>query len=498
MIKNNRIVNRFVLTLIILCLSLVSVDSFAQLWMQRVYGGQSYDFGREVIQTADDGYLIAGSTGSFGLESAEVMLIKTTDLGHVEWRKYYGGPFADQAESMELGLDGNYVVGGFTERIGKSYDAYALKIEPDGDTIWTKHYGGELWDFAKQLVTLSDGGVALFGQTYSYGAGNGDFYLLRLNADGDTLWTKTYGGPELESGESIALMPDGGFALAGFTESYGAGGRDGYLVRTDADGDTLWTKTYGGVEDDHIYAVCTTLSGGLALAGGTNSQGAGKSDFMILKVDASGVYEWSFIDGGPLDDYWYDLIEDGVGNFIAVGYTEDGPGGLDDYKIIRVGPDSIWNGVATSYGGGGTERAYDIKQTSDNGYVIIGNSDGFLFRFDDVYLVKTDYDGVTIPFVDVSVDEIITEDQTFKVAIGPNPFFEIPTLQIQNFTELQSSLDSPIEIKVYSAVGSLVYTSEANRGITRLTGLEVSKGIYAYQLVSGGSVLATGKMVSLR
>ncbi len=474
------------------------VHGFSQEMFQRVYGGQSYDFGCEVIQTPDDGYLIAGSTGSFGLESAEIMVIKTDPNGYVEWRRYYGGPYADHAESMELTEDGNLIISGFTERTGKSYQAYALKLTMDGDTIWSKHYGGALWDFAREVLPLTDGGYALFGQTYSYGEGEGDFYLIRLDSEGDTLWTKTYGGPQLESGESIALASDGGFFLAGYTESFGAGKKDVYVVRTDADGDTIWTRTYGGVEDDFGYAVVATNDGGFVVVGGSfnnpNSIDV-DGDFMMQKADADGNHVWLRVDDINGEEYWMDAIEDQIGNITVVGYTGDGGFGKEDARITGVDANGYWNGVARTIGSMENDRAFAVKETSDNGYIMVGRTGGFLNRFDDVYLVKMNYEGHTAP-PELGVNEIEIDGSSYEVTIGPNPFHGAPSVFVQNYNDLVTKLDDPIVFRLFNAVGQELLETEVNSGNTRIE-LEISSGVYSYQLVSGRSLLATGVAVKL-
>lgn len=469
----------------------------AQITFQRVYGGESYDYGREVIQTPDNGFLIAGSTGSFGLESAEVMLLKTNENGYVEWRKYYGGPYADQAVSMDTSIDGNLILTGVTETTNKSYQVYALKLTMDGDTIWSKSYGGDVWDFGQKVISLTDGGYALFGQTYSYGEGEGDYYLLRLNSDGDTLWTRTYGGPELESGQSIALASDGGFFLAGHTESYGAGNKDVYIIRTNSDGDTLWTKTYGGSEDDFCYAVTATSDGGFVIAGGTFNNTAGEGDFMMVKFDANGLELWESIWDGSADEYWYDVIEDANQDIVAVGYVEESAFGKEDVRIERLSSDGNWSGVGVSHGSPEHDRAFDVKQTSDGCYVMVGHTGGFLNRFDDVYLIKMDCNGLAI-LPTLSVNEIEVDGTSYKVSIGPNPFLdESPFLYIQNYQTLIKKISNPVKITVYNAVGQAVGSESVYSEKTNLNLEGVDAGVYYYQLQSATSVLATGKMVKL-
>jgi len=480
------------------CLLTVGSTSAQQLFT-RVYGGDSYDAGYEVIETNDNGFLIAGSSGSYdeGL-SSQVLLMKTDDLGYEQWRKTYGGQFADQARSMQASSDGNLFIGGFTETIGASYQMLALKLTMDGDTIWTRKFGGNLWDFCNDVVALSDGGCALFGQTYSYGAGEGDFYLVRLNSDGDTLWTRTYGGAADESGESISLTADGGFYLVGHTESFGAGKKDVYVIRTDAGGDTLWTTTAGGIEDEFAYGSCTTFDDGIVAVGGSFSNSPDEGDFMMYKMDANGSVIDSRIEDGSTDEYWIDVIEDASNNLITVGYVEDSEQGKEDARIQRVTQELNFGGLGASRGSAENDRGFGIKITSDNAYIVVGMTQGFLGRFDDIYLLKMGLDGTDVD-PELGINQITIGDDVFGVALGPNPFYtESPTLFIQGFDQIARSTREPISVRFYNAVGQMILEQQVTSGAEIIRAANFTSGIYSYQLVSGATVLATGKAVSLR
>ncbi|PJA26943.1 MAG: hypothetical protein CO189_08780, partial [candidate division Zixibacteria bacterium CG_4_9_14_3_um_filter_46_8] len=128
-----------------------------------------------------------------------------------------------------------------------------------GDTLWTRTYGGSNWDGAYSVQQTNDGGYIIAGETASFGAGDWDFYLVKTDGTGDTLWTRTYGGSNADVALSVRQTVDGGYIIAGYTESLGAGGKDFFLVKTDAVGDTLWTRTYGGSDWDVAYSVQQTI-----------------------------------------------------------------------------------------------------------------------------------------------------------------------------------------------------------------------------------------------
>jgi len=482
--------------LALVVVALTVQNSGAQQLFTRVYGGDSYDSGYEVIETDDNGFLIAGSSGSFdeGL-SSQILLMKTDDLGYEQWRKTYGGQFSDQARSMQVSADGNLFIGGFTETTDQSYQVLAMKLTMDGDTLWTRQFGGEQWDFCKQLVALPDGGCALFGETHSQGAGEGDFYLIRLNTNGDTLWTRTYGGSQAESGESISITDEGGFYLTGHTESFGSGKKDVYVVKTNEFGDTIWTASIGGIEDEFAFGSCSTFDGGLVAVGGSFSNSPGEGDFMMYKLDSDGNTVGSRIEDGSTDEYWLDVIEDDANNLITVGYVEDSQQGKEDVRIQRVNQELNFDGMGASRGSAENDRGHDIKITSDNAYILTGVTQGFLGRFDDVYLLKMGFDA-TVVNPELGVNEITIGDNVYGVAVGPNPFSnETPTLFIQGYDEIIRKVKAPLRVRFYNTVGQVVLNQPVTSGSTSIRAENFTSGIYSYQLVSGATVLATGKAV---
>jgi predicted secreted protein len=155
---------------------------------------------------------------------------------------------------------------------------------------WYKTYGGTGTDTgAGNIIQTSDGGYAISGDTQSFGAGGNDYWLIKTDADGNMLWNKTYGGAGLDSESDMCQTSDGGYALGGYTNSFGAGGTDFWLVKTDSSGTMQWNQTYGGTDGDAGWSIIQTIDGGYALAGNTASFGAGGTDFYVAKTDEVGV-----------------------------------------------------------------------------------------------------------------------------------------------------------------------------------------------------------------
>jgi uncharacterized delta-60 repeat protein len=304
---------------------------------QDVYGGIDPDYARAIEPTSDGGYIVAGWTESFGAGSHDAWILKLRADGSIDWQRTYGGSAGDEVSSIQQSTDGGYIVAGWTESFGAgSRDAWVLKLRANGSIDWQKSYGGTGYEEASSIRQSSDGGYILAGRAGSFGAGLWDAWLLRLNPDGSVLWQKAYGsidwdvafsaqqttdlgfivsgrragdawvcklnpdgsvswqnlygGPDLDNyhGSFVQQTRDGGFIVAGQTFSFGAGSGDIWLLRLNANSSVSWQKTYGGGVWDGAASIQQTADGGYIVAGATLSFGAGISDGWILKVDSSG------------------------------------------------------------------------------------------------------------------------------------------------------------------------------------------------------------------
>jgi predicted secreted protein len=154
--------------------------------------------------------------------------------------------------------------------------------------LWNQTYGEANGETCYSVVETSDGGFALSGYTISFGAGGGDVWLVKTDSAGNLLWSQTYGGTNWDTGYSVVTTSDGGYIIAGSTNSYGAGGSDFWLIKTDSTGVEQWSQTYGGTSMDESHSVIATSDGGYAIAGSTRSYGAGSTDVYLVKTDELG------------------------------------------------------------------------------------------------------------------------------------------------------------------------------------------------------------------
>jgi hypothetical protein len=205
------------------------------------------------------------------------------------WAKTYGGTGSEHVGSVQLTSDNGYILAGHTSSFGAGLiDGWVLKLDSSGVVQWQKTYGGSSHDFAESVQLTSDNGYIVTGRTESFGAGDSDAWLLKLDSSGIVQWQKTYGGTGYEGDTLIQQTSDNGHILAGRTDSFGAGFYDIWLLKLDSSGVVQWQKTYGGTGYEKVRSVQQTNDGGYIVTARTHSFGAGGSDILLLKLDSNG------------------------------------------------------------------------------------------------------------------------------------------------------------------------------------------------------------------
>lgn len=359
------------------------------LWT-RNFGGPGYDWGSSVQQTSDEGYIVAGSTSSHGTGSLDVWLIKTDPNGDTLWTRTYGGTEPDYANSVQQTSDGGYILTGSTESYGMGRnDVWLLRVDANGDTLWTKTFGKSERDWGNSVRQTSDGGYIITGSIdYSY-LGSGDLWLIKTDTLGNTLWTKIYGGTNPQDGQSVQQTTDGGYIIGGNTATLDTNGFDYdiWVLKTDSKGDTIWTKTFEVTRRDRCSAVEQTADGGYVIAGTTDSYDVGRADVFLIKTDSNGDIFWTKTFGGEYFDWGNSVQQTSDGGYIIAGQTYSyGAGSIDVWLIRTNGKgELLWT---KTFGGSDADYGESVRQTSDGGYIIIGeteSSDGDV----DIWLIKT-------------------------------------------------------------------------------------------------------------
>ena len=254
----------------------------------KTFGGSCKDYGTSVQQTDDD-YIISGYTCSYGAGGYDAWLIKTDSQGNTLWDKTFGGSNYDYGSSVQQTSDGGYIITGHTYTSGAAgTDVLLIKTDSQGNKLWDKTFGGFNYNFGRSVQQTTDGGYIVAGtKTVS---GNRYIWLIKTDSQGNKLWDRTFGGSNGGEGESVQQTSDGGYIITGYTSSSGAGETNVWLIKTDSQGNKLWDRTFGGSNDDIGNSVQQTSDGGYIITGHTYSYstGAGESDVWLIKTDSNG------------------------------------------------------------------------------------------------------------------------------------------------------------------------------------------------------------------
>jgi hypothetical protein len=495
--KRLSLMKRFLLPLLATASLLYGHPAAAQevIWSES-YGGAYAEEGNSGVRTFDGGYAVLGSTYSFGAGDHDIYLLRLDSLGDTLWSQTYGGPATEYGYDIRQLSDAGFIVVGSTRSWGAGdADVYLLRLNFMGGVIWSRTYGGAGKDVGRSVRTIT-GGFIIGGGTSSFGAGYEDFYLIRTDENGDTLWTRAYGGPGGESAFGARQTPDDGFVLCGATGSFGVGYSSMYVVKTNYYGDTLWTNTYGGAKADMGYGIEVALDGGLIMVGSTASYGAGDYDIYLVKTDPYGAVEWEKNYGGTQSDQGYSVRPVSDGGYLIAGTTASYGKGQFDGLAIRTDPIGTVQWQRT-YGGTASDYCY-CSVTDNNSWVLIGHTYSYGKGASDIFLNKIRADGATSVEDDPlsGLPDAFTLEQNY-----PNPFNASTTIA---FTLQQHA---NVTLTLYNVLGQTVRDwpfGELSPGEHSIIwdgfdgyGREAASGIYLYSL-RADSERVTKKMVLLK
>jgi len=472
-----------------------------------------------------------------------VLLVLAPVITHAGWARTYGGADADFGYSIQQTSDGDYIVVGNTKSFSSdssaipSYDLWLLKVDENGNTVWTRTYGGTGYANGYHIQETSDTGYIITGIIENQSYGDMDLWLLKTNSNGDTLWTRIYGMESLfDRGQYVYEMENGGYMVFGETSSFGAGEMDVWILRMDADGDTLWTRTYGGEEDDWltcvqptgqpIWTYCEMLVESWSPSLGGNQ---------LVKIDTTGeIYSDHTIDGnltymqeawggGYVVTGWWSTAPDDPANVVLAktdiwdpeqyewietwgeaGQVDKGicvepiynetscyivTGGWDCYgstmgdvflskRVTFGGEGENWTRV---YGGNESDGGVRVLQTDDGGYIVLGTTESFGAGKSDIWLIKIDSLGY------IGVEEPITLE-THPDWLVANPIGRTVTLRA-------SEASLPLDLAVFDASGRQVDEIRLSSGTVQW-GQGQPTGVYFIRQMSENPI--THKVVLVR
>ncbi len=358
------------------------------LWTQ-TYGGGGSEWCRAVEETADGGFILAGQTNGSGAGGFDMYLIKTDRHGIQVWERTYGGSSDDYCFDVRVTADGGYILGGTTQSSGAGgRDMYLVKVNGAGNLVWEGTFGGAMDENCYSVWQTRDGGYILGGETSSMGAGETDMYAVRTDANGNLLWQRTYGFSAQDECQSVQQTSEGGFIFAGskYTD-IGSGNFDFYLVKTDSMGNPEWERTLGGTDFDICNSVQQTPDGGYILGGEAFGTMPSLIVMQLMKVDSAGNMEWTQIFGGYLLAWCNEVDQTADGGYVmaclGVGLT------VMEGDMYLIKTDSQGNQEwVLQFGGTGEESGDAVKVTADEGYILAGMTQTFGMGSNDFYVVR--------------------------------------------------------------------------------------------------------------
>jgi hypothetical protein len=361
---------------------------FAQVTFQKAIGISYMDYANSVQQTTDGGYIATGLAHILPYDN--IYLIKTSSAGNLIWTKTYVDILSNSigGYSVQQTKDEGYIITGNALHMGAgSVPLYIIKTDAIGDTLWTKiYYQGFLRYWGYSIQQTADSGYIIAGAGSNSHTGGGPLdslkaILVKTNQSGDITWLKAYAGIKDNAVYSVQQTNDNGYIMAGHIRNSGMDSTDVYLVKTNPKGDTIWTRTFGGTDNDYAYSVKQTSDDGYIISGSTKSFGAGGSDVYLIKTDSNGNVQWSKTYGGASDDIGYCVRQTTEDGYIISGNTNSyGTYGAYLIKTDYSG-NHLWSKAIVGY------DAKSVEQTDDGGYIIGGvvNTPGI-----DFLLLKTD------------------------------------------------------------------------------------------------------------
>ncbi len=381
----------------------------------KTYGGTGEDKASSVQQTEDGGYIVTGSTSSYGAGDKDIWILKLDVSGNVEWQKTFGGSGVDEASAVLQTAEGGFIVAGHTSSFGAGKnDAWILKLDKDGNVQWQKTYGGAEDDEAYSIQQTSDSGYIVAGSTASFGVEKMDAWILKLGADGQIEWQKTFGGSEDDSAHDVQQLSDGSYIFAGTTASFGAGKKDVWVLKLGTDGKPEWQKTFGTKEDEEAYLIRQTSDEGYIIGGWTKTYG--DVDAWIVKIDSVGIVKWQKAYGADKEDRIYSVRQTGDGKYIAAGSTDSFGAGKKDAWILRLDGNGniLWQKI---FGGNEDDEAVSAEPTLDGGFILAGWTSSYGAGSGDAWGMKLDSIG-NVPDCQLFGVSFASSSNTFVSGVG--------------------------------------------------------------------------------
>jgi len=465
------------------------------------FGGPSIEVARDIKETSDKGFIIAGNTSSFGNGNSSFYIVKTDSLGFYQWSKSIGTSNNDVAYSVEISTDGGYFISGFSNwNIQNGYDGFVVKTDNQGNVIWTKNYGGNDWDFIYNSCLMPDGGLLLCGETNN-GENLTDAYLIRTNSVGDTLWTKKMGAAGKDCYYNVKQYNNRIYVI-GKKFNTTINKTDASIYKLDLNGNILNQDFFrGNNTDDFEYLdFYFTTTGDILLTG--KRQDTLNYHYAIRKIDTLNFNQINYSTSSQ--NFYFNSITEGNNNDVyTLGNNVGGAGGKSAlYFRLNSG---LFYINSANFGGIKDEQGTKIIKTS-KGYAFVGSTNSYgnqnnsiddnfyLVVFNkkdlvnDYFLLINQYID-NLPMVNVKENKI----NLLPTAVFPNPIAEEFTICIsENIYNGQQ-----ISYKLYNSLGALVQSEEEiiADNILKIKRKSLKAGTYNYSLKMNATFIGSGKLI---
>ncbi len=476
-----------------------SVDDIMTDW-SRTYGDYQPQQARVVRQTSDGGFILGGATTPPGQGNGDFMVVRTDSVGSPLWQRVYGGHNDEECRDILCADDGGFLLAGKTASYGAGGgDFWLVKIGPNGALQWSETYGGTQSEQCQSIIQSSDGGYLLSGATMSFGAGGWDFWLVKADQLGTMEWSRTFGGLNYEGcqggnshdGCQRAIeCSNGDFLLAGWTSSFQGGVADGLLIRTSAAGDSLWSLTLGGEGHDTLYTVLEATDGSFVAAGYTRLTPQSSRDFWWVSVTPEGTIMYDRTYGGAGDEVCWSMVQTSDDGFVLAG---TGPGIESDDTEFHIKKVNLWGDLEWERTVGGPDRdgCRSVVETRDGGLAAAGYTFSFGAGASDFWLVKLVYEDLEALPLEPALPERVSLHPAY-----PNPFNATTTIGF----ELPGS--GMVDLAIFDLLGRRVATLSSEvrpAGIHHVqwTAENVASGIYFARLQAAQQI-STQKVVLLK
>jgi len=362
-------------------------EVYQKVW-EKLYGGEDDDIAYGIVALDNGESAIVGTCKSFGAKRTDICVTRMSADGKMKWSILLGGDKEDEGKAIARSADGNLFILGMTKSLAKDYDRdiYVAKVTLAGKLLWQKAIGGDRDENPGGIAGTDDGGVMIVGDTESFGKRYRDIYIAKLTKEGKTVFARTIGGKKTDEAHGLTRMKDGNFALVGMRESSGKGYEEFFVMKIDQNGKSLWTKTFGDYDDDSLESVTATIDGGIVAVGKTRSYGSEQTDLTVMKLSSEGKILWHKIYGFKYYEYGNAVTMTSDGGFMLAGGTSTlGKGSHSVYMLaLDKNGGLVWSHV---YGGDNRDIAHAMARMSDGSVVTVGQSESFS-RSKGFYMIK--------------------------------------------------------------------------------------------------------------